>query len=343
MPAARIKPYIRKFAAFAKAQTYSKRERVKFAQYVGKPRDAVRGRGDSLALIEYTLDGKRDKVKIAIERIKSFDPLTTGFMDTPYYVAYSGGKDSDAVRILFELAGARYDLVHNHTTVDAPETVYYTRSIPKIQISYPDISMWALIVKKRMPPTRLARYCCEYLKERGGEGRFVVTGVRWKESASRAKRRGSVEAMKSGRDNNRLILNADNDEHRKQIESCITKNKFILNPIVDWTDDEVWELLHAHGCNSNPLYECGFKRVGCIGCPMAGRKGMMKGFELYPKYKAAYIRAFDKMLKKRDADGLHASGWKTAEDVFNWWISDTKREKVDPQQVSILDFEGVTF
>lgn len=150
-----------------------------------------------MSLIEYTLSGKINKVDQAIQRIKAFDPISTGLMDTPYYVAYSGGKDSDALRILFELAGVKYDLVHNHTTVDAPETVRYVRSIPGIQISYPELSMWQLIVKKRMPPTRIVRYCCVELKEKGGEGRFVATGVRWSESVKRKKSRGGVEILGS--------------------------------------------------------------------------------------------------------------------------------------------------
>lgn len=112
-----------------------------------------------------TLSGK---VNVSVERIRMFDPLATGLMDEPYYVAYSGGKDSDALRILFEIAGVRYDLWHNHTTADAPETVRYVRTIPNVNISYPAESMWQLIVNRRMPPTRMMRYCCEVLKERGG-------------------------------------------------------------------------------------------------------------------------------------------------------------------------------
>ena len=149
-----------------------------------------------MALIEYTLEGKVDKVKKALTRIHNFDPSKEGTLaygggyGSKYYVAYSGGKDSDVLRILFELSGVPYDLVHNHTTVDAPETVNYIRTIPNIQISYPKITMWELIVKKRMPPTRLVRYCCEHLKERGGIGRFVATGVRWAESQNRKNKRG---------------------------------------------------------------------------------------------------------------------------------------------------------
>lgn len=36
-----------------------------------------------------------------------------------------------------------------------------------------------------MPPTRLVRYCCSELKERDGQGRVKITGVRWAESIKR--------------------------------------------------------------------------------------------------------------------------------------------------------------
>lgn len=131
-----------------------------------------------------------EKEKLAIQRLKTFEPH-----DEPYYLCYSGGKDSDVIRILADLAGVKHDIVNNHTTVDAPETVRYIRSIPKIQISYPKLTMWDLIVKKGMPPTRLMRYCCEELKERGGQYRVKITGVRWAESNSRRENAGLVRII----------------------------------------------------------------------------------------------------------------------------------------------------
>ena len=100
-----------------------------------------------------------EKEKRAIEYLKSFEPETE-----PYRLCYSGGKDSDCIRILASLAGVKHDIVNNHTTVDAPETVRYIRSIPNIQIEYPERTMWQLIEEKGMPPTRLVRYCCSELK-----------------------------------------------------------------------------------------------------------------------------------------------------------------------------------
>ena len=106
-----------------------------------------------------------EKEKKAIEYLKAFEPSSA-----PYYLCYSGGKDSDTIKILADLADVNYEAHHNLTTVDAPETVQYVKSQKDIKIHRPEMSMWQLIVKHIMPPTRLVRYCCSYLKERSGGG-----------------------------------------------------------------------------------------------------------------------------------------------------------------------------
>lgn len=130
------------------------------------------------------------KEKRAIEYLKAFEPESE-----PYYACYSGGKDSDVIRILLTLAGAKHELHHNLTTVDAPETVRYVKSIPEVIVDRPEKNMFSLIVEKMFPPTRLARYCCERLKERGGIGRLKVTGVRWAESMARRENGGFVKII----------------------------------------------------------------------------------------------------------------------------------------------------
>ncbi len=277
-----------------------------------------------MALIDYTVYGKIDKVDLAITNLKMMAPVETGRCDKPYYVAYSGGKDSDVIRILCELAGVKHELWHNHTTADAPETVRYVRSIPGINISMPDTSMWQLIVKKKMPPTRLVRYCCSELKERGGQDRMVVTGVRRAESTNRTNRKFFESITpdikkKTLFDAEQLTLNNDNAENREMVEQCIRQGKVVINPIIDWTDEDVWEFLNHYGCKSNPLYECGFNRVGCIGCPMASKKRYFE-FERYPKYKTLYINAFQRMI---DANP-DLYDWKSGEKCFAWWMGEIK-------------------
>lgn len=277
----------------------------------------------------------KEKEKTAIERLKAFEPYSE-----PYLLCYSGGKDSDCIRILASLAGVRHDIVNNHTTVDAPETVRYIRSIPNIHIEYPEKTMWQLIVESGMPPTRLVRYCCAELKERGGKGRVKVTGVRWAESANRAKNSGVIRVIGKEKtmrkladeigadvletEKGGLIMNDDNDRNRRFVEHCYRTTATMVNPIVDWSDADVWEFLRHYGCQSNPLYQCGFKRIGCIGCPMGTANGMKAEFARYPKYKENYIRAFDRMLEERKRRGLFEVGWKTGKEVMAWWLGEDK-------------------
>lgn len=286
-----------------------------------------------MALGQLNMNGK-DKVELAIERIKFFERAALKSSSEGYYVAYSGGKDSLVIAYLCVLAGVKFALHNNHTTLDAPELVYHIRNMKvwfkdnynvDLYIHYPEKTMWELIPEKLMPPTRTVRYCCDYLKEGGGIGRFVITGVRWSESSKRKKNRQLVEFDSYGsqgkiaRENRKIFLNNDNDEKRMMMETCKIKGKHILNPIIDWTDEDVWEFIKKYKLPYCNLYDKGFERLGCIGCPMSGKKGMLKEFELYPQYYKNYLSAFDRMLKNRKEKGLETN-WKTAEEVMDWWI-----------------------
>lgn len=263
-----------------------------------------------------------EKEKRAIQYLKMFEPESE-----PYYLCYSGGKDSDCIRILAELAGVRHDINHNLTTVDAPETVRYIRTIPNVIINKPELSMWQLIVKNKMPPTRIARYCCKELKEKGGFVRII--GKPKTVSKLAVKNDVNFRLTEKGG----VVLNDDNSETRRFVEQCYRTTSTMVNPIVDWTDKDVWEFLHHYGCASNPLYQCGAKRIGCIGCPLQNFRGMKKDFANYPKYRAAYVRTFDKMVEARKKAGLETNNeWADGEHVMRWWVGD------DPLQVTLFDY-----
>lgn len=194
----------------------------------------------------------------------------------------------------------------------------------------------------------IVRYCCAELKERGGQCRKVVTGVRKAESIKRAQRSGYINIIGKPKATRQkadelgaeygltrkgdLILNNDNTETRELVEHCYQQSKVLINPIVEWTDNDVWEFLRHYGIPTNPLYECGYHRVGCIGCPMAQRKGMLRDFARYPKYKSNYIKAFERMLARRKERGLENKTWgNSGEAVFNWWVRNDSTQ---------LKFEG---
>lgn len=304
-----------------------------------------------------------EKVQKSIEILQFFNKA-----DDPYYLCYSGGKDSDVIRILADISGVNYEIHNNHTTVDAPETVFYIKEVfakygemkfdketktrsygDKAFIHYPKENMFQLILKAQIPPTRIARYCCAELKEGGGFGRRKVTGVRWEESINRKANQGLVTIIGKSKttqktaeeynanfrlnDKRGVVLNLDNAQTREVIETCYRTTSTLINPIIEWTEEDVWRFLYSHGCESNPLYKKGFTRVGCVGCPMARPKNQKRDFELYPKYKEAYIRAFEAMLEKRKAEGKHiGEQWFSGEAVFKWWLGD------DPNQMTIDDY-----
>ena len=259
-----------------------------------------------------------DMVEVAIERLKAFEPKEG------YYVAFSGGKDSCTIKALADMAGVKYDAHYNVTSVDPPELVRFVKTFPDVCFDFPIDeygkvkTMWNIIGKghNSMPPTRCVRYCCADLKESQGEDRFVVTGVRKDESIRRANTRGGLELGK-GKTTKHEILDPDNPTP-EMMYHCQTYHRKILNPIIDWTTDEVWEFIKEYNIRYCCLYDEGYTRLGCIGCPMAGRAEREAEFKRYPKYKENYIRAFQKMLDRFPSK----RGWKTGEEVFEWWIHD---------------------
>jgi phosphoadenosine phosphosulfate reductase len=300
----------------------------------------------------------REQINKAITRIEDAYVIAEK-MGKTLVVAYSGGKDSDVLLDLAVKSELPFEAQHNHTTVDAPETVYYIREkfatltaqgIPT-QINRPPIietadgkqataSMWKLIPKEGLPPTRLIRYCCAFFKERNFEGQHIITGVRWAESAQR-KTRGLHEAL-TKKHEDRIVYVDENDDAKKITDICHTHGRIATNPIIDWSDVDVWVYIKEQGIKINPLYGLGFLRIGCIGCPLAGKKGQARGFALYPKYEQLYLRAFGKMIDEHyRKTGAEYDTWKTPEEVMAWWTqadAGKQQKQHDPNQM-VIDFD----
>lgn len=258
-----------------------------------------------MALIENTLWGQKDKVQIAIERLRQYEP------PDGYYLAFSGGKDSITIYELAEMSGVQFDAHYNVTTVDPPELVQFIKDhYPQVERHRPEMSMFRLITAKhRFPPMRTQRWCCEELKEGGGAGRIVVTGIRWAESQSRSR--------------------------RKLIESCFKdKSKVYLNPIIDWSDADVWEFIDLYDLPYCSLYDEGFHRLGCILCPMA--RAPERDIARWPQFAKAFRNTFARVIEIRKERGLKTS-FKTGDEMFRWWIKRNTKGKPDPRQARLFD------
>jgi phosphoadenosine phosphosulfate reductase len=298
----------------------------------------------------------------AIKRLQLAAKMSQQYYQKPLLICNSGGKDSLVLLAIAKAAGIKYEVVHSHTTADAPETVRYVRRQMyelecagiKAEIHYPAYrgkrtSMWDLIPWKLMPPTRFARYCCKILKENTGNGRFIVTGVRASESRGRAdsaefETRTSRKADK-GRFSYEHTAEVFSEAQTlpdvydcQMITACKKHKQVSVLPIVDWTNRDVWGYIRSKHLEYNPLYDYGFNRVGCIGCPLASRKIRLAEFAKYPKYENMYRHAFDRCVARRKALGKSGvtdiKDWRTGKKMFDWWMED---KNVDGQ----LEFEGV--
>lgn len=179
-----------------------------------------------------------DKIEHAKEVLRVAAKMSLLYYHAPLIVKYSGGKDSDVLLHLAEmtLKPNEFEVINSHTTVDAPQTVKHIKEnfarLQKIGIkatvqyaTYKDgsrITMWNLIERKGVSPTRLVRYCCDALKEQTAPNRIIATGVRAAESKNRQGRNsfGIISRKIEGRqyyslDKVKEVFNSS-EESRKQ-------------------------------------------------------------------------------------------------------------------------------
>ena len=302
----------------------------------------------------------QDKIKEAERALRLAAEMSEYYYHKPLVVCYSGGKDSDVMLDIAKrcLSLNQFEVVNSHTTVDAPETVYHIRAVfkdlesqgIKTTVKMPTykgkpISMWRLIEIKTMPPTRFTRYCCSVLKETTMPNRMIAIGVREDESLARQGKdifntwhRNPDKSLHKTTGHTYAMFKLDqtgNDEayECEYIKACKAHKKTIINPIYRFTEAEVWQYIKTYDLTVNPLYAKGYKRVGCIGCPLGSPQSMTKEFLDNPKYKENYIKAFDRMIANSRKRGTRVflGDDTTGEDVMRWWLGE------NPKQVRIDD------
>ena len=139
----------------------------------------------------------------------------------------------------------------------------------------------------------------------------------------------------SGVNRKHIMLNNDNDDARTEVENCYRQQKTLINPIIDWTDEDVWEFIEMYELPYCELYDQGYKRLGCIGCPMNPESARGE-LDRYPQYKQMYLRAFERMIRERERRGLkNNTDWSTPDKVMDWWLK--KSSSYDENQLTILE------
>ena len=241
-----------------------------------------------------------------------------------YYLAFSGGKDSQALYHVAKLAGVIFKAHMNLTSVDPPQVIRFVRKhYPDVVTHAPKKSIYQIAVEKEILPSKRIRWCCQEMKETAGAGKVTLIGIRKKESARRAKRNevevtsrkfsGNLkgfevwQAKELEKREAKLIrkmkregkkINEDEFSlQRDNVVRCINgKDSILISPIFEWTERDVWYFLNyiikVPHCE---LYDIGYKRIGCILCPMSQLKQKVKEMKDYPHVKNNWIKAIKKI------------------------------------------------
>ncbi len=240
-----------------------------------------------------------NKIETAIALLKAVEPVER------FYGAFSGGKDSVVIKDLGLRAEVGADWHYCASPFDPPAIYKYIRQHhPDVAWDYYVRGFWKLVVVKGLP-TRKNRWCCEYIKEAGGDGRVLIVGSRSEESNTRNKQKCF-------------------ERHSKYPKV----DKIFVRPIITWSKSEVWEYIHKYDLPFCSLYSEGFERLGCIMCPVANYKKRLLEMERFPKIAYLWRRTCDEIVKDRLSRGniskrgkLYKHQYQTGDELFNWWLS----------------------
>ena len=274
----------------------------------------------------------RSKLEHSVTLLRKAEGLAKMYdNDDGFFLAFSGGKDSQALYHVTKMAGVLFKGHFSPTSVDPPDLIRFIKNeYPSVEWGHLDFSIYQRAVERRILPTMRVRWCCADFKETAGAGKVTLIGIRKEESARRAKRHevevsnkkfsGSLDEFedwskaeierKTKRKTKRKI---NEDEFSVKSDSevhCINgKDSILISPIFDWTEKDIWYFLDKIiGAPHCKLYDEGYKRIGCILCPMSSPKSKQRDIERFPHVKRNWIKA----IKEIRRGGVFKEG-------FIWW------------------------
>lgn len=256
----------------------------------------------------------QEKIQHSVELLRKSERLALAYdSEDGFYLAFSGGKDSQCLYHIARLAGVKFKAHMSLTSVDPPEVIRFVKKqYPDVNLVKPKKSIYQAAIDNQILPTMRVRWCCKEYKEGAGAGKVTLIGIRHAESARRTNRNeveissrkysGDLEglddyrkarnAQKRGRKPKNYrevtIVNATGE----RTLGCIRgQESLLISPIIEWTDDDVWTFLNTLQIEHCELYDQGWHRIGCIGCPMSSLKQKAVENERWPHVKRNWIKA----------------------------------------------------
>lgn len=264
--------------------------------------------------LERASEGLRKKMLHSVELLQKAEKIALNYdAENGYYLAFSGGKDSQALFHMTQLAGVKFRGHMNLTSVDPPEVIRFVKkNYPEVELIKPGKSIFQHAIEKQILPTMRVRWCCAEYKETAGAGKVTLIGIRRAESSRRAKRneveinnrkfsgdldgldeyRQEQKAKRARRKSKEQGVNITNADDEQTLGCIHGKESLLISPIIYWTEKDVWKFLNdvvrVPHCS---LYDEGWHRIGCIGCPMSSHRQKMIENKRYPHIKRGWIKA----------------------------------------------------
>lgn len=249
------------------------------------------------------------KIANSIEFLQRGEKLALQMNKEGYFLAFSGGKDSQVLLWLAQRANIRYKAYYSVTTNDPPANVRFIRdNYPEVTFLHPKENFYKLVEKKGLPVMH-RRYCCSILKETAGVGYVTLVGIRRAESVKRQQYPAfDIISQRKEHQNRTKTL----DEVTAAEHQCIRgKDKVLIRPMLEYSEADVWQIIDNFNLPKNPCYQYS-ARVGCMFCPFSSRKQIEMYEQMYPRVKDKIIASLVKYKQKKPC-GL------SAEEYYSMW------------------------
>lgn len=286
-------------------------------------------------IILTTNNSLKRKIDYSINLLKKSEDMALRLdPENGFYLAFSGGKDSQVLYHIAKMAGVKFKAHMNLTSVDPPDVIRFVKKeYPEVEFNKPKISMYDMAIKKKILPTKTIRWCCAEYKEKSGAGKVTLIGIRHEESVRRSKRK-EVSINTKGK---RKEMTFDQwSEHEEKMVTCVEgKDRILVSPIIHWTEKDVWSFLNSNNIPHCSLYDEGYRRIGCILCPMSSYKLKIQECNRFPHAKHKWLKTIHSLIDR----GYYKKGLGTPEFVFQWWISGKSFNKFYADEVMQLKLE----
>lgn len=260
-----------------------------------------------------TLDEKIEYSINLCERVKRWHGEWT--QKTDFIWRFLVGKTLRSSITLPYRGGVKFKAHMNLTSVDPPEVIRFVKkNYPDVELIKPRMSIYDMAKKKGCLPTRLVRWCCEEFKERSGVGKVTLIGIRKSESTSR-KKRNEIETG-----DRKFSGTFDQwSEHQEKMVTCVGgKDKILVSPILYWTEKDVWDYLKRMHIPYCELYDKGYKRIGCIMCPMSNYKQNVREMKDFQHVGKNWRKTIEWLIENKWKDKPLLQD---PDMVLKWWIS----------------------